>query len=261
MAKDEGSPTERGLREVSVEVALISHRGGNGFGPENTLEALEEALERGVTAIETDVQQAGDGTLVIHHDGEVDGLPIRQTPFRKLRALHPEIPSLDEYLELAGGRCFLNLEVKWAEPKALAERLGVLDPDRILVTSFNRDILRGLREAAPELPLGLLPDNIIHNSGAAEEAAAQGFLAILPFELLATRHLVAEAHRHGLRVVAWTVNRTLMLERLLENGIDGIITDRYPVMRDFLLARGIRPVDNPLAVPLVRGGSEPGGDP
>jgi glycerophosphoryl diester phosphodiesterase len=229
-----------------VGFALISHRGGGEFGPENTLEALEEALERGVTSIETDVHQAGDGTLVIHHDAEVNGLAIRDAGFEQLRAKRPEMPSLEEYLDLARGRCFLNLEIKRADPAALARALSSFEADRLLVSSFSLEILRGLREAAPGLALGLLPDSLIRNSEAADAAAAEGFRVILPFELLATRHLVERAHRHGLKVVAWTVNLAPALDLLLERGADGIITDRYPAMREHLAGRGITAVDSPL---------------
>ncbi len=226
--------------------ALIAHRGGGEFGPENTLEALEEALERGVTSFETDVHQTGDGILIIHHDGEVEGIPIREAEFGRLRAMRPEIPTLEEFLDLARGRCFLNLEIKHADPAALAGALSSFEPERLLVSSFDMGILKGLKRESPGLALGLLPNSILRNSEAADAAADEGFRVILPFELLTSRHLVERAHRRGLKVVAWTVNHTLALERLLDRGVDGIITDHYPAMREHLLKKGITPVDSPL---------------
>ncbi len=228
-----------------MEFILIGHRGGVEFGPENTLETLASALEHGVTCIETDVRQTADGVPVIYHNPEVDHLEIDRTAFSELRSVSPGIPSLVEYMDLAAGRCRFNLEIKQADPAVLLETLEPYGLSSILFSSFNVDIVEGLRGLSPGLEVGLLVNHLFKNSEAVDFAASRGFEVLLPFELMATRHLVEYAHEKGMKVIVWTVNHALELDRLLGHGIDGIITDNYTAMRDHLLKEGYHPVDYP----------------
>lgn len=228
-----------------MEFILIGHRGGVEFGPENTLETLESALENGVTCIETDVRQTSDGVPVIYHNPEANGSEIDKTPFPELRSRHPGIPSLAEYMDLAADRCRFNLEIKQADPAVLLETLEPYDLGQIIFSSFNVDIVEGLRELSPGLELGLLVNHLFKNSEAVDFAATHGFEVLLPFELMATRHLVEYAHEKGMKVIVWTVNHAFELDRLLGHGIDGIITDNYTAMRDHLRKEGHEPVDYP----------------
>lgn len=228
-----------------MEVILIGHRGGVEFGPENTLEALAGALEHGVTCIETDVRQTADGVPVIHHDPEVDSLGIDRLTLSELRSLDRGIPSLVEYMDLAAGRCRFNLEIKQADPAVLLEALEPYDLSGVFFSSFNAEIVEGLRGLSPGLETGLLVNHLFKNSEAVEFAAARGFEVLLPFVMMTTRHLVEYAHSKGMKVIAWTVNRALELDRLLDRGVDGIITDRYTAFRDHLLKKGHQPVDYP----------------
>lgn len=228
-----------------MEFILIGHRGGVEFGQENTLGTLANALEHGVTCIETDVRQTSDGVPVIFHNPEVNGSEIDKTPFSDLRSRHPGIPSLAEYMDLAADRCRFNLEIKQADPAALLETLKPYDLEKIIFSSFNVDIVEGLRKLSPGLELGLLVNHLFKNSEAVDFAAARGFEVLLPFELMATRHLVEYAHEKGMKVIVWTVNHAFELNRLLGHGIDGIITDNYTAMRDHLRKEGYEPVDYP----------------
>jgi glycerophosphoryl diester phosphodiesterase len=228
-----------------MEFILIGHRGGVEFGPENTLETLASALEHGVTCIETDVRQTSDGVPVILHNPETNGCEIDKTPFSEVRSRHPGIPSLAEYMDLAAGRCRFNLEIKQADPAALLGALKPYDFGKIIFSSFNVDIVEGLRDLSPRLELGLLVNHLFKNSEAVDFAASRGFKVLLPFELMATRHLVERAHECGMKVIVWTVNHAFELDRLLEHGIDGIISDNYTTMRDHLEKKGYDPVDYP----------------
>jgi glycerophosphoryl diester phosphodiesterase len=221
------------------EFILISHRGGGEFGPENSLESLDGALRAGVANIETDVHQSRDGVLVISHEYRVNLHVLQKTDFSWIREHHPEIPSLVEYLDLADGRCRFNLEIKQAEPSLLLETLRERDTRSILFSSFNEEIVRGLRELDRDLPLGLL----IFNDHFRREKVAKlidelDLQVILPFYVLSEERLVSLAHERGIKVIAWTVNGLAHLERMLEMEVDGVFTDTYSEFRDYLVGIG-----------------------
>jgi glycerophosphoryl diester phosphodiesterase len=224
----------------SKELALISHRGGKGFGPENTLQSLEGALNFGVEMIETDIRMSADGIPVIHH-GPFLGLHLLgRITLSEIKERSPDIPTLREFLDLAGSRCSLNLEVKRCDPSALAEVLLDCQPSKpILVSSFDTDFLESFERTGSPSDLGLLSQFDPDGDRLLREARRCGATTVLPVSFIVKRELVKTAHAADMRVITWTVNSTEQVEEVIAEGVDGIITDSYPQLSDFLASEVI----------------------
>ncbi len=233
------------------EFLLVSHRGGKGFGPENTLEALESALEHGVEMLETDVRMSKDGTPFIHH-GPFLGLNLlARMSMREIRERAPWIPTLREYLETAGGRCRLNLEIKRCDPKILARVLAEAPAfPSPLISSFDAHFLRSFRDTGTGAELGLLSQFEIDHSRMLSIARECGATVLLPVSMSVNEGLVMAAHAAGLRVVPWTVNSLDTLGDMVFAGSDGVITDCYATFHHHLSS-------GPLT---INGHREPAGD-
>lgn len=219
------------------EFLLVSHRGGKGFGPENTLEALEAALISGVEMLETDVRMSGDGIPFIHH-GPFLGLSLlAHMSMREIKERAPHVPTLREYLEVAGGRCPLNLEIKRCDPDVLARALEEAPTfSYLLVSSFDADFLRSFGRTGAGAELGLLSQFEIAHERMLRDANDCGASVILPSRLMVSDGLVKAAHAAGLRMIPWTVNGLESLEEMVLAGSDGVITDCYATFHDRLIA-------------------------
>ena len=242
---------------------VIAHRGGAGLWPENTLYAFERAVESGADVIETDVRLTSDGALVLVHDetverttdgaGRVGDLTLaalkrldagyrwspdggRTFPFRG-RGL--TIPTLQEAFARTGGVRF-NLEPK-AESDAL---VGSLCPalrahgmaERVVVGSFRHASLEQFRRACPEVATSASPSEAsrflaMYKAGLAGSYSPTMQALQVPEYAggmrVLTREFVEAAHGRNLQVHAWTVNGVEDMRRLLDLGVDGIMTD-YP---------------------------------
>jgi glycerophosphoryl diester phosphodiesterase len=214
---------------------LIAHRGGRGFGEDNTLAAMERAVREGVRMLETDVRMTADGELVICHDATLRGRMVSRMTLEELRRYAPERPLLVDLMEELAGWVTFDIEVKDASMRRLAE---VLEAYRVesgtLVTSFNAEFLEGFQELYPSVKTGhvyRLPYGIDRKI---ERALQIGAEVILPYYGSVERELVDEAHQAGLEVYIWTVNEEDDFRRFHEWGVDGIITDRYHQMEDLL---------------------------
>ncbi len=217
------------------EFLLVSHRGGKGFGPENTLEALESALEHGVEMLETDVRMSRDGIPLIHHGPFLGINLMARMSMREIKERAPHVPTLREYLQAAGGRCRLNLEIKRCDPEVLARELEAAPPfPYLLVSSFDADFLRSFRSTACHAELGLLSQFELDHTRMVRYAIDCGAAVLLPAIMAANEGLVKAAHAAGLRVVPWTVNKLDSLDEMIFAGSDGVITDCYTSFRDHL---------------------------
>jgi glycerophosphoryl diester phosphodiesterase len=217
----------------------IGHRGACGHEPENTLRSIRRALEMGVDGIEIDVQRV-EGELVVFHDAKLDrttngrGYLKRQT-FAYLRSLDAgageRIPTLREVTEAIARRAFLNIELKGAgTARPVAELIAELmaregwTPEHFIVSSFLRRELRDFRAVAdPRIPVGVLlarPTRLWLRTARLFQASA-----IHPPVQLTSARFVERAHRHGLKVFAYTVNTPAGMERMRQMGVDGVFTD------------------------------------
>jgi glycerophosphoryl diester phosphodiesterase len=217
------------------DFSLISHRGGRGFGPENTLRSLEGALESGVEMIETDVRMSSDGVPVIHHSPFIGLRLLGHTPLEEIRERAPDIPTLEEFMHAADGRCAMNLEVKRCDPSILAEVLTAAESSiSILVSTFDADFLAEFGASCTGTDLGLLSQYEPVHGRMVKEAERCGANVLLPVSFSINEDLIDAAHSAGLRLIAWTVNSTEQLEELVSYGVDGVITDSYLELERFL---------------------------
>lgn len=224
-----------GGKSVIREIVLVSHRGGKGFGPENTLQSLQAALDFGVEMVETDVRMTADGIPVIQHSPFAGLNLISRMEISELQEKAPEIPTLRDYLALAAGRCALNLEIKKCDPGILAEAIdaaGLAYP--LLVSSFDGDFLAEYRKTGSTAPLGLLSQYELATERMIREAERCGATTLLPVSFAVKRGLVEAAHAAGLKVITWTVNSSELLGEMVAACVDGVITDAYPESQAFL---------------------------
>jgi glycerophosphoryl diester phosphodiesterase len=225
----------------------IAHRGGAGLAAENTLAAFARSYALGVRYLETDVRVSADGVCVAFHDATLDrmiGRPgtVRATPSSHLRRWG--VPTIAEVLRAFPDACF-TIDVKDAAAVApLARTLNETNAaHRVCAAGAWDGWLAQLRDAVgPQLTTALgwralatllasAPTNVIPPWW--HEPAR---FAHLPAPLI-NRRLVVRARALGLRVITWTVNVPARMHRLLDAGVDGIITDRPDLLREVLIAR------------------------
>ncbi|MYS74352.1 glycerophosphodiester phosphodiesterase [Streptomyces sp. SID5926] len=235
----------------------FAHRGGAADGLENTLRQFRRAVGAGYRYIETDVHATRDGKLVAFHDGTLDRVTdgagrIADLPWENVRharvAGEEPVPLFEELLETFPGVRW-NVDVK-AEPalEPLLDLIGRHNAwDRICVGSFSEArVVRAQRLAGPRLAtsygtrgvLGLrlrswgVPFPLRHSAVAAQVPETQSGVPVVDHRFLRA------AHARGLQVHVWTVNDADRMHRLLDLGVDGIMTDHIDTLRKVMEDRG-----------------------
>ena len=248
------------LRRPEGRFARVGHRGASALAPENTLRALELAVELGCDMLEFDVLDLADGTLVLAHSNDLREVShgaargrVRSRDLEGLRRVAPDLPTLDEALAFCADRLpgvGLQLDLKRLGIEAATveamRRHGVLD--RSWVSTFDARSLRRLAELEPELPrsyttprdrfgiskrgpLAPLVRGALGSIGASLPrrlplllARARAVAATLHYSV-ASRAAIERAHEVDAAVYVWTVDDPRLAERLVRDGADGIITN------------------------------------
>jgi len=233
---------------------VIAHRGASAYAPENTLSAFNLALEMGADGIELDVSLTSDGIPVVIHDdtvdrttnghGAIDQMTLAQVQqldaSNKLERYRGEkIPTLEQVLHAVGTRGTVNIELKnltlrtdGIEAATLAAIKNVGAMERAMVSSFNPIALRRMYQLDPHVPRGLLyrPNLPIYLRRTWLRPLAHP-TALHPHHSMITREFVAWAHRKGYKVNTWTVDDPDEMKRLIELGVDAIMTNKPDVLR------------------------------
>ncbi len=230
----------------------FAHRGGASEAPENTLPAFEHAVALGYTYLETDVHVTADGVLVAFHDtdlsrtcgrpGIITELPWSDVSTARVGGREP-IPLMEDLLEAFPDARF-NIDCK--SNAAVSALVSVIKRTnaglRVCISAFDDRRLIRLRAAlGPQVCTGLGPGQIaaLRFLG---RAAGGGAAAQVPVRqgrvTLVDERFVRGAHRRGLQVHVWTIDDAHEMRRLLDLGVDGLMTDRPAVLRDVLVERG-----------------------
>lgn len=235
-----------------------AHRGFSHIGEENTFAAFQAAVDLGYRYLETDARVTADGVALAFHDEVLDRLTNHTGRLRELswaevsraRVLdrHP-IPLLEDVLG-GFGTVEVNIDVK--SHAAIGPTLDAIRRTnswhRVRLAAFSHSRILLLRQASgPAVASALSPREVL----ALKASEALPIRAGLPQrpDLAAqvpgaaalhviTARFVAAAHRRRIAVHAWTINEPDEMSRLLDLGVDAIITDRADVLRDLLIERG-----------------------
>ncbi|MFI6351089.1 glycerophosphodiester phosphodiesterase [Streptomyces sp. NPDC050743] len=236
----------------------FAHRGGAADGLENTVAQFRRAVELGYRYIETDVHATADGRLVAFHDSTLDRVTdgagrIADLPWEDVRQARvggrEPVPLFEELLE-AFPEVRWNVDIK-AEP-ALRPFLDLIERtnawDRVCVGSFSEArVLRAQRLAGPKLATSFgtrgvlnlrlrswgLPAAVRRSAVAAQVPEAQSGVPVVD------HRFVRAAHAYGLQVHVWTINEPARMHRLLDLGVDGIMTDHIDTLRKVMEDRGV----------------------
>lgn len=237
--------------ELLIETEITAHRGSSVTAPENTIPAIEKAMEEMADSVEIDVQMTSDGVIVLGHDASLKRVAgvnrsIASMTFAQLQQLDvgswfsksyegTRIPALSEVLELCSQKIGLNIEIKYVGknsdlPEKTAEMIKAYGMEnQCVVTSTNLPYLRRVKEVLPEVRTGYIISAAYGNFYSSEDV---DFISIRSG--FVTSALMQNAHEQGKAVYAWTVNSKSELERLTLLGVDGIITDRPVLAREIV---------------------------
>lgn len=240
---------------------LFAHRGASGERPENTLAAFERAVELGCEYIELDVHAAQDGHVVVFHDDTLErttnGLgPVGEYALaalqqldagyrfspdggqtRPFRASDVVIPSLEEVLS-GFPQVRFTVEIKQSAPPIEEAVVAVVNAcgraGDVVLASKEDAVLARVRKLAPDIATSCGYQEIADfiqrvATGRLDDYRPPGQAFQIPPDYegipLVTEATLAAAHRFGLEMHVWTINEPSEIRRLLDLGVDGVMSD------------------------------------
>ena len=211
------------------------------MAPENTIAAIQAAIDAGADWVEIDVQETADGEIVVIHDSDLKkvagkSMKIADSSIAELQSVDigswfgPEfsdqrIPSLQQVLELCKGRVGVNIELKYyGSERHLEESVARIVEatdmqDQVVLMSLNYNGIKKMRELRPGWTLGLL------------STVSLGNVIRLDIDFLAlnaqstSRTKIRSIHNRDKKVMVWTVNDAVGMSIMFGRGVDAIITD------------------------------------
>jgi glycerophosphoryl diester phosphodiesterase len=217
----------------------IGHRGADGSLPENTLASMRRALELNLDGFEFDIQLSKDNIPVVIHDDTLErttngkGLVSNHTleELQRLDAGSGEkIPSLIDVIKLIDNKCRLFIELKAENSeKPVAEIISYAvknlgwDYEHFYVCSFNHNQIKFIKDLIPHVKTCALLVGI--PVSLAQIAVEAGAWSLNPAIDHVTKEFIDDAHRRGLKVLAWTADRQEQIDRAHALGIDGLFSN------------------------------------
>jgi glycerophosphoryl diester phosphodiesterase len=255
---------------------IMAHRGESGNIPENTILALEAAVEIGVDVLESDIRFTKDDVPILFHDEDLARITGKDEKVRK--------KTLDELLQYDLGYNFstdvgrtypfrgkgltvvtleealkrfpdtiLNLDIKDTFKEAPNEVARILlenqRTEKIMVASFNPKQLKRFRKKAPMIPTSAHPNEVRNFIIGTRMRAMRMFVRSIAYRAfqvpewmgsmqIVTPEFVKAAHDKDVAVHVWTINDRESMERLLDMEVNGIFTDFPSVLKMVLEDRG-----------------------
>ncbi len=234
---------------------VFAHRGGSKLAPENTVAAFDRGLAAGADGLELDVHLSRDHIVVVHHDRLLDRTtratgPLNARSAQELAEL--AVPKLDDVLQRYSGKKII-IELK--EPTAALAH-AVVDAVRraraerdVCLGSFSKPALAAARAYAPDIATSAAKIEVRIALYRSWCWLSPGRVPYRAFQVPETRgstrvvspRFVKLAHKAGLAVQVWTVDEPDDIRRLLDWGVDGIISDRpdvaAQVVKDWIVHR------------------------
>lgn len=247
------------VRNPVAEVQITAHRGASSDAPENTIPAIELAIENGADFVEIDVRLTADGEVVLMHDATTTrttdaSMTVSESTYEELLTLDAggwfseeyagtRIPTLEEVMDVCEGRIMMNIELKAVDTSGeLEEKVAQIITERdmedqCVVTSFKQNSLIAIKRYNPDILTGY-----IYNFGYSNTINYEA-MDILSIDARYLSHsILTGAHEKGITVYVWTVNSEREMRRVLAIGADNIITDNIPLARRTMYKKSKHPM-------------------
>jgi len=237
----------------------FAHRGYTANAPENTLAAIQAAIDLSADGVEFDVRTCKSGEVVVFHDaslermtngaGMVRDMTLSELKQFKLKQGDKEtgevIPTLQEALELIDGRIAMNIEIKadfLPEKHQVEEK--VIDlvkkfdiEKQTIVSSFHPLTVRKLKKVDDTILNGFLFDkNFFFRHYIFAFTRLLGAKAMHMEGSIATTNFVKRVLSSGYNCLVWTVNSPELMKRLINDGVHAIITDRPDLLKEIKMS-------------------------
>lgn len=232
---------------IQAQTQVIAHRGfwKTEGSAQNSIAALEKAAEERLYGSEFDVQVTLDGKLIVNHDAKFQGFVIAETPFKELKKIKlkngEKLPTLKKYLKAGKKQDIqLILEIKSHKSKEvedkmaadivkMVKKMGL--QKQVEYIAFSLNICEQLAKLTPESEIAYLNGNL-----SPAKLKKKGINGIDYNQKVLEKHpeWVEEAHRLGMKVNVWTVNKEDMMRKFIDMKVDYITTD-YPLETQKLL--------------------------
>ena len=248
-------------------VKVIAHRGASAYAPENTLAAFQKAIEQNADIIELDVRPTLDQKVIVFHDAKLNRTTdkkgfVRMRSFSELQKMNAgrwfglteykneTIPTFDQVLKHTEGKCELLVEIK-SEGRVVRVNfirnlmnsiIQANAKERVIVQSFDSRILNLLYKYYPgfryqklivvkvpgfkiQLDKRVMVENILRKNHYESINVDHRFL---------TKKFIDKIHQNQKQVYCWTVNDSSRMKRLIDLGVDGIITNHPDVLHSVI---------------------------
>lgn len=246
----------RGYSLPATQTLIIAHRGASGNAPENTLAAIDLALRQKADMIEIDIFLSKDNQLVVMHDQRVDRTTngqgnVEELTLAELKKLDAgswfsdkftgeKIPTLAEVLHKIQGKTRLLIEIKQSG-RGIAQKTDALirqykAESWCVIQSFDHQVIQNLDKTGSSLekhqlvignlPL-FLPYHYNKKLSSGNIYQYKQVASVNPMYLFTTLGVIRKLHAQGKKVTVWTVNHPNDIKKLIQMGVDGIITN-YP---------------------------------
>jgi len=221
---------------------VMAHRGASSVAPENTLAAIQAAIDAGANWVEIDVQETADGEIVVIHDSDlkkISGQPVKvaDSTLAELQQFdigswfdprfeEQRIPTLARVMDLCKNRIGVNIELKYyGGEKRLEESVAEIVESagmeqQVVFMSLDYGGIQRMRKLRPGWKMGLLSSVSLGNLGRLD----LDFLALNARS--ASRSRIRHIQESGKQIMTWTVNDAIGMSSMFNRGVDFIITDK-----------------------------------
>ncbi len=247
----------------SKKIVVTGHRGAAGLAPENTLASIKKAMEYKIDRVEIDIQQTKDSVVIVLHDKTLDRTTdgkgiVKDLNYNEIlkysagvkfdeKFKNEKVPTLEQVLKLIDGKTVLVIEIKAGNEYYQGIERRTIDLIKkysayswVIVHSFNDKALEKVHEIDPivelhKLFVGDLPllpffyDLTINTNSLEDYDYVKEISFNYPF---ATKRVIDKIHKMGKKINLYTVNDSLKALKLINLGVDGIITDYPNNLRD-----------------------------
>ncbi|MEO2180275.1 MAG: glycerophosphodiester phosphodiesterase [Candidatus Poseidoniia archaeon] len=216
---------------------IISHRGRTSKNSEdNSLQAVEDAIDLGVDMIEVDIRRTKDSQIICFHDLEIGGILIANLNYSEIIDMNSQIPTLEQVLWLAKDKIEIDVELKESgyERDVITMVLDYFDYDSFTMKSFNLEVVKAIKEINQKIQTGMLLGSsysfnqfslIINESFTCSNFNETRADFISPYYKIFEAGWLLRFSKKQIPIQLWTVNDKELLRILINQEVHSIITD------------------------------------